>query len=589
MTAVAKIWHLLPHDAVRSQMLARSLGTSAVVAQLLLNRGIDQPEMARRFLDAPLSGLHPPALLPGLPEAVDRILRAVKDRRKICIYGDYDVDGTTGIAILLFTLRALGAHQTDFHVPHRLSEGYGLNVEALRQIREAGSSLLISVDCGIASLEEVVEAKRLGIETIITDHHEFAQQLPDADVIVHPRLPAGHYPFGELSGSGVALKLAWGLCQRACGAERVSPEFRELLLDCVALAALGTIADVVPLCDENRILVRFGLNRLLQHPSVGIKALLEATRLNERSSLKAADVGFKIAPRLNAIGRIGWARNVVELLTTTSQQRAADLARHLEKANEERQQLERKILIQAREQADLQAQSPALVLASHDWHAGIIGIVASRLVDIYARPVLLVSFTRDEAGNDTIGQGSGRSVPGFPLHEALAACTDVLMRHGGHHAAVGFKIYADKLDTFRSRFCAIAERLRPDGPASPRLLLDAEVPLNALTVGVVRDMDRLEPYGNQNRQPLFLAGGLHVVGEPRRVGQGERHLRFQVRQERTSLWCIAFGAADRMVDLMADGGKCSLAVRPQINEWNGHLSVQLEVQDFQAGPQASLG
>jgi single-stranded-DNA-specific exonuclease len=257
------MWHLLPHDPQRSDSLARALNISPVLGQLLLNRGIEKPDTARRFLGATLGALHPPALLPGINEAVDRILKAVRDGRRICIYGDYDVDGTTGIAILLLTLRSLGAANCDFYVPHRLTEGYGVNIEALRQLRESGTSLVITVDCGICSLEEAAEARQLGLELIVTDHHQCGDCLPQADSIVHPDVPGTSYPFRDLSGSGVALKLAWALCQRVAGGDRVSDQHRELLQDCVALAALGTVADVVPLHDENRILERFGLNRLI--------------------------------------------------------------------------------------------------------------------------------------------------------------------------------------------------------------------------------------------------------------------------------------------------------------------------------------
>src|SRR5208283_1033817 len=292
----------------------------------------------------------------------------------------------TGTVILWQALRLINA-QADFYVPHRLDEGYGLNAEALRQIAQSGAAVVITVDCGIAALEEADEARRLGLELIVTDHHEMKERLPDAAVLVHPRLPGHSYPFGGLSGAGVAFKLAWALCQKACGSEKVSERYRNFLLDSVVLAALGLVADVVPLHGENRVFTRHGLHRLRQAPSIGLKALLDSAKLGEKNTLLADDISFRLAPRLNAVGRLGWARLVVELLTTSSQPRAVELARHLEAQNEERQRLERRILIQAREQAaalDLDA-SPALVLASPDWHAGVIGIVAGRLVEQYAR------------------------------------------------------------------------------------------------------------------------------------------------------------------------------------------------------------
>jgi single-stranded-DNA-specific exonuclease len=590
MPAATKTWHLLPHNPVAIQRLATELQLSPIVAQLLLNRGLSDGALARRFLDAPLSGLHQPHLLPGVTEAADLLLAAVREGRRICVYGDYDVDGTTGTALLLQALRLVGAANVDFYVPHRLEEGYGLNVEALRQIAASGTQVVVTVDCGIASLVEADEARRLGLALIVTDHHEFKDRLPASDVLVHPRLGNQAYPFGQLSGSAVAFKLAWALCQKVCGSEKVTQRFRDYLLNAVALVALGTVADVVSLHDENRIFVLHGLNRLRQAPPPGLKALIEASGLNNKSSLRALDVGYKLAPRINAVGRLGCARLVVELLTTTSPQRAVDLARYLDGQNAQRQALERRMLTEARELlagADLDT-APALVLASEAWHAGILGIVAARLAEMYARPALLIALRPDGAGS-SVGQGSGRSVPGFPLHEALKACEDHLLAHGGHQAAAGFKLRPECIDAFRESFFAYVERRFPTGPPLPRLVLDAEVPLSSLTFGLLRDLDRLEPYGMHNDRPRFLAGDVQVVGSPRRVGAGDRHLRFQVRQNGTSLWTIGFGLGERCDELMSDGGRCCLAFTPQLNEWQGQRSVQLEVHDFQAGPRARLG
>jgi single-stranded-DNA-specific exonuclease len=590
MATTAKTWHLLPHDPVAIDRLASALRLSPIVAQLLLNRGLTEAESARRFLDAPLTGLHPPQLLPGVAEAADRLLAAVRAGRRVCVYGDYDVDGITGTAILWQCLRRLGAPVVDFYVPHRLEEGYGLNADALRQIAQAGASVVVTVDCGIASVAEADEARRLGLELIVTDHHEPKDALPSAAALVHPRLPGGTYPFGGISGSGVALKLAWALCQRASGSDKVTPPLREFLLDAVLLAALGTVADVVPLHDENRIFVRHGLARLRQVPPTGLKALIDAAGLGAKPNLSAADIGYRLAPRLNAAGRLGCARLVVELLTTASHQRAVDLARYLEEQNQQRQQLERRILAQARELVEARDLNgtPALVLASAEWHAGIIGIVAGRLVELYARPVLLIALRPERDESALLGQGSGRSVPGFPLHEALKACGDELLSHGGHMAAAGFKIQPERIDVFRERFCDYAARHFASRLPVPQLVLDAEVPLSALTPGLLRDLDRLEPYGACNHRPVFLAGGLEVRGAPRKMGSGERHLSFLVRQQNTTLRAVAWSMADRVEELMAAGGQCCLAFTPKINEWQGRRSVELEVTDFQAGAQARL-
>ncbi len=590
MPTVTKTWQLLPHDPGAIERLARDLRLAPIVAQLLLNRGVQEADAARRFLNAPLTDLHAPPVLPGVTEAAARLHAAARAGRKICVYGDYDVDGITGTAILWQALRLAGA-TVDFYVPHRLEEGYGLNAEALRQIARSGASLVVTVDCGIAALAEADEARRLGLELIVTDHHEPKERLPDAAVLVHPRLPDASYPFAGLCGAGVAFKVAWALCQLVSGSEKVAPRLREFLLDSVALAALGLVADVMPLAGENRVLARHGLARLQTAPSLGLKALIDAAGLGAKKQLCAEDVSFKLAPRLNAAGRLGCARLVVELLTTTSAQRALDLARYLEGQNQQRQQLERRILIQAREQLEANGHdtAPALVLASPEWHAGIIGIVAGRLADRYGRPVLMIALAA-HAGADgaVMGHGSGRSVPGFALHEALAHCGEQLVSHGGHAAAAGFRIRADNIDTLRERFCGCVAARFTGGLPTPRLVLDAEVPLSSMTTGLLRDIDRLEPYGNANHRPMFLAGGLEVVGEPKRMGGGDRHLSFRVRQQGATLRAVAFGMGERAEELMSAEGRCCLAFTPRLNEWNGFRRVELEVTDLQAGERARL-
>jgi single-stranded-DNA-specific exonuclease len=583
-----RIWQLRPHDATAIDRLAQLLNVSPVVAHLLLNRGLDEPNAARQFLNAPLTGLHEPELLPGAVAAAERLHRAILDKRRLCVYGDYDVDGVTGTAILYQTLRLLGA-SVEFHVPHRLDDGYGLNVQALRDLAERGVAMVVTVDCGIASPAEAAEARRLGLELVITDHHEPKDTLPDAEVLVHPRLPGHAYPFGSLCGSGVAFKVAWTLCKRVSGSDKVPPNLRELLLDAVALAALGTVADVVPLKDENRIFVRHGLARLRSTPLPGLQALIRSAGLHDKEKLTAADIGFALAPRLNAVGRLGSARLAVELLTTPSASKAAELARFLEEQNKVRQTIERRISVEAKalvEELNL-SSSPAFVLEQPGWHLGLIGIVAGRLADAFARPVLLLA-TRGN-GDELVAQGSGRSVPGFRLHEALQACGDLLLSHGGHATAAGFKLERNKLPDFRERFCAVAARHFAAAPPAPTLEIDAEVPLSALTPGLAEALNRLDPYGSGNPQPLFLAGDLQIVGEPRRVGGGERHLSFRVRQQGCELKAIAFGMADFEEELLSDSGRCCLVFTPKLNEWQGRRSVDLEVRDFQPGPRAKLG
>jgi single-stranded-DNA-specific exonuclease len=350
---------------------------------------------------------------------------------------------------------------------------------------------------------------------------------------------------------------------------------------------------VVPLHDENRILVRHGLVRLQQAPLPGLKALCEIAGIQAGTELRATDIAFRLAPRLNAAGRLGCARLVVDLLTTTQRQQAVDLARVLEDQNGKRQTLERRMLSEARVLVEATGghEAPAIVLANAGWHSGVLGIVASRLVDLYGRPSLMIALPAANAvenGHAAVGVGSGRSIPGLALHEALKACGDLLVSHGGHAMAAGFRTRAENIGAFRERFCAHVVTHFPGGPPSPSLTLDAEAPLNLLTLGLVQDLDRLEPYGAENRKPIFLAGGLEVVGEPRRVGTPDNHLSFRVRQHNTTLKAIAFGMADRLDELMSDGGACCLAFTPKINEWQGRKSIDLQVVDLQAGAQARL-
>jgi single-stranded-DNA-specific exonuclease len=586
VSASKKTWSLLPHDATAIDNLGRSLRVSPIVAQLLLNRQVTEPRDAEKFLSCPLASLHEPELLPGVDVACERLLAAIADKRRICVYGDYDVDGVAATAILFTCLKLLGG-QVEFHVPHRLEDGYGLSIETLGKLAASGVQLVVTVDCGIASLAEAEEARRLGLELIVTDHHEPKATLPNAAALVHPRLPASDgrlYPCGHLSGAGVAFKLAWALCKRACGSPRVSPPLREFLLDAILLAALGTVADVVPLFDENRVFVRHGLARMRVQPGIGLRALLKCAKLEAKVNLGAMDIGYALAPRINAAGRLGTARLAVELLTTTSAERATTLADFLERQNHERQLIERRILQEARDLAEREGDAPAFVLASASWHPGLIGIVASRLVDQFARPVLMIALREGQPH----GQGSGRSVPGFRLHEALQQCTGDLVSHGGHASAAGFRILPERIDGFRQRFCDVTQRhFGAEAPAH-QLTLDAEVPLSALTFGLLQAMEQLEPYGSGNPQPLLLADHLQVVGQPRRVGGGERHLSFRIRQNGKELRAIAFGMGDRVDELMSVGGQCCLAFTPRLNEWQGYRSVEIDVRDFQAGPEARL-
>ncbi len=413
-----KRWHIRPHDSASIARLEREASVSSVVAQLLICRGICDPRVVREFLDPKLTGLRDPDLLPGVPAAADRLLAAAKSGRPIVVYGDYDADGMTATSILLGCLKLLGA-EVSFYVPNRIDEGYGLNDEALRTLAQRGAATVVTVDCGITSLGEAATAKELGLELIITDHHEMKSELPDAAAIVHPRLPGHQYPFAGLSGAGVAFKLAWALCQRACQAKKVTEGMRSFLLQAIGLAAIGTVADIVPLVDENRIIVHHGLRSLREWPTLGVAALMKLTKLDQKPCLECEDIGFTIGPRLNAAGRLGQAQLGVELLTTERTDRAAALAEYLHELNGSRDSLERSIYLSANKQIQENfdpENDSALVLAGRGWHAGVIGIVAGRLAEKFHRPVVLIA--QDDVGVKP-GIGSVRGAPGCSVHEAL--------------------------------------------------------------------------------------------------------------------------------------------------------------------------
>ncbi|MCE9548234.1 MAG: single-stranded-DNA-specific exonuclease RecJ [Planctomycetia bacterium] len=585
---MARHWRIHVHDADRIAALRQAADVPSLVAQLLIARGINDGDVARSFLDPKLTGLRDPMELPGMIDAVARESDAEAKRRRIIIYGDYDADGMTGTSILLLCLRMLGA-DVGYYVPNRLDEGYGLSTEALATLAAQGASMVVTVDCGIASLKEADEARRLGLELIVTDHHGMADRLPDAAAIVHPRLPGHSYPFGDLCGAGVAFKLAWALCQQAAeDRKRVAPAHREFLLTAVGLAAIGTVADVVPLIDENRVLVLHGLASLAQRSPLGLSKLMKLTKLDAKPALSSEDIAFTLAPRLNAAGRLGQAQLAVELMTTDRPDRADALAEYIDELNKSRDSLERSVYLSANKQAQQQFDphgDAALVLADHGWHVGVIGIVAGRLAEKYHRPVLIVSL--DELGQKP-GIGSARSVPGFNLHQALAACSHRLLSHGGHAAAAGFKVDPKSLDAFRSEFCELAaERISAEDRVA-ELWIDAETPFAALTLPAVRQVERLAPFGQGNVRPLLCTTGVKLVEPPRPLGADGRHLSLKLHQQGAAIRGLAFGKAEWAEGLTA-ATTLSIAYRPVINNFRGRETVELHVVDWQADPRQGGG
>ncbi|MBS0208517.1 MAG: single-stranded-DNA-specific exonuclease RecJ [Planctomycetes bacterium] len=576
-----KCWRIAPRDLDRQHALQRAAGVSPIVAQLLLSRGVDTAETARLFLEAKLSNLRDPSLLPGVTAAAEAIYVAIEARERIVVYGDYDVDGMTATSILSQCLKLLGA-DVGTYVPSRMEEGYGLNDEALRTLAAQGAKLVITVDCGIASPSEAATAAQIGLKLIITDHHEPGPELPQAVALVHPRLPGTNYPFGGLCGAGVAFKLAWAICQRANNSTKVSERMRAFLVQAVGLAAIGTVADCVPLVDENRVLVQYGLRSLKENAGLGLTTLMKLANLADKPALDAEDIGFTIAPRLNAAGRLGQAQLGIELLTTTSESRATALAEYLNELNSSRQSLERSIYLAANKQAQEKfdpENDPALVLADYDWHPGIIGIVAGRLVEKFHRPVILVAL--DKLGVKP-GTGSARSVPGFALHEALAGCSQWLVGHGGHAMAAGLKVEERKLDTFREQFCQLVLDQEEAPARQAELLIDAELPLGLLTHATVEQIESLAPFGQGNRRPLFCATGLSLCEPPKQIGGGGRHLSLRLEQDGVRMRGVAFGGGEWLEELTAIDGPIDVVFRPTINTFQGARRVEVQISDWRA-------
>ena len=576
---MSKRWRIRPHDSDQLARLEKMAGVPPVVAQLLLNRGITDEQAIRQFLEAPMLDLHDPELLPGIQDAADLVMATIAAGKRITIYGDYDADGMTGTAILLRCLTMLQANAGSY-LSNRMSEGYGLNSERLEKLAGEGTSLVISVDCGIGNVAEAARARELGLDLIITDHHRFGETLPEANVLVHPGLPGSSYPFAGLCGAGVAFKLAWALCQRASDARKVSPAMREFLLMAMGIAAIGTVADVVPLLDENRIIVRHGLVSMREHAPLGLKALMRRTKLDAKSALDADDIGFTIGPRLNAAGRLGQAELGVELLTTDNPQRAEDLAEYLGELNESRKTLERSISLAANKQIkeDFDAENDdAFVLAGRGWHPGVIGIVASRIAEKFQRPAIIIA--QDKIAREP-AVGSGRSALGLDLYEALNACTDHLVKHGGHPAAAGLTIKDGNIDAFRNAFCEHVAGAICEEDLVAEVMIDAETTLSQLTLQVVDQIHRLAPFGNSNPRPVLCASGVEIAGTPSRMGGGDLHLSVKLKQHSVTLRAVAFGKGDWAEEMDQVEGNIDIAYRAVINEFRGRRSVELHLVDW---------
>ena len=552
-------------DRETLKKLEEELRVPAIVAQILINRHVDNFEKARRFLRPSLDDLCDPFLMADMDRAVERLVRAIDHGEHIVIHGDYDVDGVSGASFLVHVLRNLGAH-ISFYIPHRLNEGYGLSLWGIREAHEQGAKLIISVDCGITATEAIREANRLGMDVIVTDHHQPKAVLPEACAVLDPKRDDCPYPFKELAGAGVAFKLAQALFERK-GWDQA--QFHRHL----DLIALGSAADIVPLVNENRVLVKYGLEQMTRTENLGLRALLENVGLSGKP-LGTGQVVFILAPRINAVGRMGSALKAVRLLTTDNEGQARNIAQVLEADNRRRKQIDDQTLTEALKMAEetLSEEDRAIVLAAEGWHQGVIGIVASRIVEHFYLPTVLISLS------GPTGKGSARSIPGFDLYGALRACQDTLEAFGGHRYAAGLTIRRERIEDFRRSLQAIAKEKLTDDLRVPHMRVDGEISLSQINDRLVRLLRYFAPFGPQNMKPVMVSRGLEVIGTPAVVGTN--HLKFRVRQEGKIFDCIGFGMGDMLYRATPGEANLDLAYVVEENEWMGRKKIQLRLKDL---------
>ncbi len=545
-------------------------GIAELVSSVLTSRGMRDDEMASFLAPDFELGLHDPFALPDMDKAVDRLAEAIKKREKIAIYGDYDIDGLTACSLLLDGLRQFGA-EASVYIPDRFEEGYGLNSEALRRLAASGVSLVVTVDCGVTAAEPILDAQKAGLDVIVTDHHNPPADLPTAAcALINPKLPESIYPNKELAGVGVAYKLIIAMQKKLPNLMPAGQE--KWLLD---LVALGTVCDVVPLVGENRTLVLFGLKVLARSKRIGIQALAEASGVNLKT-IKSADLGFRLGPRLNAAGRLVHANLALELLTSTDVTKARSNAQKLNQLNAKRQEQTTKVVTEAAAAAEEQADDMILVLADDDWSHGIVGIAAARIAEKYNKPTILLQTQGD------LAKGSCRSAGNFSIIDGLTDCSDLLEKFGGHSYAAGLTIKTDNIDTLRSQLNQYAEKLISKIDLARKIEVDLLLPADLLCLEAAIELARLEPHGNQNRQPI-LASQL-VVKEIRPVGSSGEHLKLIFAGNNGQIDGIAFSSADRWSWLEPDKS-VEVLYRLGINEWRDTRRPQLEVIDIREAVQ----
>ena len=581
-----KKWQLLtPPSWENVKNLASALNVSDIIAQLLIQRDIKDIKQCQSFLKSDLNNLVEPQLIPNMTEAIRRIEQALHNNEKILIFGDYDVDGITSVVLLKRFFRLLG-REVDFYIPHRLSEGYGLSEEAITRIAQKGINLIITVDCGISNLREIDLAKKLGMDIIVTDHHEIPPQLPDC-IVVNPKLSKMPEIIDSyfLSGVGIAFKVCWALMNSFSRGKKNSRPFHDFLMDAMSLVALGTIADVAPLIGENRILCSYGLEALRYTKIDGLNALIKQTGLSG-NPLKTEDIAFRLGPRLNAAGRMGDSYISAELLLSESPSEIDRIVKQLEQNNAERQKVESKI--QKEIQKELRdnydfKNNFVIVLSSDKWHTGVLGIVAARIADEFFRPTILIST------ENTVGKGSGRSIPNFHLYEALLNCQNLIVSFGGHKYAAGLQIETSRIDDFRIQLNDFAKKNLKSEDFLPTVEIDSNIELPKITHKLVQEMKKLAPFGESNPEPVFCSHNLQLIGVPKLMGKNLSHLSFFAKQDNKTFRVVAFskGAHINVFDKLKDA-PFSMAYTIQLNSWNGEENIELELVDLKTLDQKQL-
>ncbi|MBN2057510.1 MAG: single-stranded-DNA-specific exonuclease RecJ [Candidatus Saganbacteria bacterium] len=564
-------WQLFKADASLAQALAQELNLFPLTAQVLINRGIKDTAHAAMFLKPSLNHLRDPLEIPDAAQAVKRVLEAREKQEKVLVFGDYDVDGVTGTAILIHALASLGI-KADHYIPHRYEEGYSLSLDSVRRIAERGTDLIITVDCGVSSLKEIALARSLGIDVIVTDHHNIPDCLPPAHSMVNPKRLAKEHPSCDLSGAGVAFKFAWALLRLSGSRDK---QFLASLLD---LAALGTISDVVPLTAENRVLAVNGLKLINSRPRPGLKRLIEVSAL--KGGVNVNHVYFALAPRINAAGRLEHASTSLELLLTDDESKAGQLARELNDINLRRRDIGGDIKDEVLQRLETCADQQRLCfLSGCDWHPGVIGIVASQIVDRFCRPAVLVGI------NDGVGRGSARSVEGLDIFALLNECRDLFIDFGGHAGAAGFEIEPGKVAELEQRLNRLAGSRIPEEALKPKLRLDAVLDPAAITLNLIKELEMLAPHGEGNPQPVFMSQELELGGM-RCVGKDGRHLKLKLNNGGADLDTIGFGLG-YLEPTLKFATKYDVAYMLEANEWDGFETAQLKLADIRPAEQSS--